>query len=127
MKRSIMVNHLRSDIISLYYIGHIIEVTFVIFLSIFLLGPAVFFILNGLFCGFMFARPYWYQLLVPYKYLFHLFDDDFYMDEVDLDFRFWLSRALMLVFSLGQVVVGIFFLARYGFLNQNLIHLIRTQ
>jgi hypothetical protein len=127
MKRIIMVNHLRSDIISLYFIGHIIEVTFAIFLSIFLLGPAVFFIINGLFCGFMFARPYWYQLLVPYKYLFHLFDDDFYMDEVKLGFWFCLSRALMVIFSLGQVVVGIYFLASYGFLNQNLIYLIRNQ
>jgi hypothetical protein len=49
------------------------------------------------------------------------------MDEVTLGFWFWLSRALMLIFSLGQVVVGIYSLARYGFLNQNLIYLIRTQ
>ena len=49
------------------------------------------------------------------------------MDEVKFGFWFCLSRALMVIFSLGQVVVGIYFLARYGFLNQNLIYLIRSQ
>ncbi|GEM_PF-5720566 len=127
MKRIVMVNHLRSDIISLYFIGHLIEVTFAIFLSIFLLGPAVFFIINGIFCGFLFARPYWYQLLGPYKFLFHLFDDDFYMDEVKLDAWFWISRSLMVAFSLGQFVIGIYFLVRFGFLSQNLIYLIHNQ
>jgi hypothetical protein len=49
------------------------------------------------------------------------------MDEVTLGFWFWLSRTLMIIFSLGQVIIGIYFLIRYGFLNQNLIYLIRNQ
>jgi hypothetical protein len=124
MKNTILVNHLRSGIMSLFFISHIIEVVFVLFLCIFLLGPAVIFIINGLFCAFLFARPHWFPLVTIYKVIFHLSDDDFYMDEIGLDLWFWLARILMVIIALGQIILGIYFLTQYGFLNQNLIYLI---
>ena len=124
MKRTILVNHIRSGIFSLFYLSHIIEVSFVLFLSIFLLGPAVFFIINGLFFSFLFARPHWYPLLTIHKFLFRLSNDDYYMQELGLGLGFWVSRTLMLIVAFGQIALGIYFLARYGFLDQNLIHLI---
>jgi hypothetical protein len=126
MKQTTMVNHLRSGTMSLLFLSHIIEVTFVIFLTIFLLGPAVFFIINGLFCAFLFLRPHISSLVGFYKFIFRLTDDDFYMEELDLGFSFWLSRVLMVIIVLGQITVGIYFLSRYGFLNQNLIYLLRN-
>ena len=122
-----MVNHLHSGFMSLLFISRIIEVISMLFLSIFLLGPAVFCIINGLFCAFFFARPYRYPLLVAYKFIFRLSDDDFYMEELRLGFWFWFSRTLMVIIALGQIIAGIYFLAHYGFLNQNLIYLIRNQ
>jgi hypothetical protein len=32
----------------------------------------------------------------------------------------------MVIIVLGQITVGIYFLSRYGFLNQNLIYLLRN-
>lgn len=124
MKDTIIVNRIRSGIMTMHFISHIIEVTFVLFISIFLLGPAVSFILNGLFCGFLFFRPHWFRLLGAYKFLFHLEDEDFYMQEQPLNFPFWLSRSLMAIVAIGQIVIGIYFLTRYGFLNQNLLYLL---
>jgi hypothetical protein len=124
MKRTILVNHIRSGMFSFVYLSHIIEVCFVLFLSIFLLGPAVFFIINGLFFSFLFARPHWYPLLSIHKFLFRLSDDDYYIEEVSLGLWFWVGRILMLVLAIGQIVLGVYFLARYGFLDQNLIHLL---
>ncbi|MBN2257554.1 MAG: hypothetical protein JW704_06995 [Anaerolineaceae bacterium] len=124
MKRTILVNHLRSGIISLMFLSHFIEVTLVLFLSIFLLGPAVFFIINGIFCGLLFFRPHWLPLLRAYKFLFRLDDEDFYMNEQALSLGFWVSRFLMVVFVVSQIAIGIYFLSQYGFLNQNLIHLL---
>ena len=123
MKRTILVNHIRSGKFSLVYLSYIIEVSFVLFLSIFLLGPAIFFIINGVFCAFLFARPHWYRLLVIHKRLFRLSDDDYYMQEVRLGLGFWIGRVLMAMIAFGQIALGIYFLARYGFLDQNLIHL----
>jgi hypothetical protein len=124
MKRTILVNHIRSGMFSLIYLSHIIEVCFLLFLSIFLFGPAVFFIIDGLFFSFLFARPHWYPLLSIHKFLFHLSNDDYYMQEVDLGLWFWVGRILMLIVAFGQIALGIYFLTIYGFLDQNLIHLL---
>lgn len=124
MKQTILVNHLRSGTISLFFISHIIEVVFVVFVSIFLLGPAITFIISGLLCAFFFLRPHVYLFLAPYKKVFHLADDDFFMHELKLNFWFWFLRVLMIIITLGQIITGSYFLAKYGFLNQNLIYLI---
>jgi hypothetical protein len=124
MKRTIRVNHIRSGMFSLIYLSHIIEISFVLFLSNFLLGPAVFFIINGLFFSFLFTRPHWYRLLAIHKFLFRLTNDDYYMQEVHLGLGFWIGRILMAIIALGQIALGVYYLARYGFLDQNLIHLI---
>jgi hypothetical protein len=124
MKRTILINHIRSGIITLFFISHIIEVSFVLFLSIFLLGPAVFFIINGLFCAFLFARPHWYPLVGIHKFLFRLTNEDYYMEEIRLGLVFWIGRLLMAIIALGQIALGVYFLAQYGFLDQNLIYLI---
>jgi hypothetical protein len=124
MKSTVNVNRLRSGIMSMLFISHIIEVTFVIFLSIFLLGPAIFFIITGLFCAVLFFRPHWIRLLGVYKFLFRLEDEDFYLHELPLNFGFWLTRSLMVILVLGQITVGIYYLSSYGFLNQNLIYLL---
>jgi len=123
-KRTILVNHLRAGITSLFYISHIIEVGFVLFLSIFLLGPAMSFIINGVLCAILFARPHWSPLVPIHKYLFHLSIDDYYMQEIHLGPGFWIGRVLMAIVALGQIALGIYFLARFGFLDQNLIYLI---
>ena len=123
-KRKILVNHLRAGITSLFYISHIIEVGFVLFLSIFLLGPAVSFIINGVLCAVLFARPHWSRLVAIHKYLFHLSNDDYYMQEISLGLGFWIGRVLMVIVALGQIALGIYFLTRFGFLDQNLIYLI---
>jgi hypothetical protein len=124
MKRTILVNHMRSGLMSLFYISHIIEVCFVLFLSIFLLGPAVFFILNGLFCAFLFIRPHWHPLVKFHRFILRLSSDDYYMEEIPLGLGFWIVRTLMAIIALGQIALGIYFLASYGFLDQNLIHLL---
>ena len=123
-KRMILVNHLRSGITSLFYISHIIEVGFVLFLSIFLFGPAVSFILSGILCAFLFSRPHFSPLVAVHKVLFHLSSDDYYMQEIRPGLGFWAGRVLMAIVALGQIALGVYFLARYGFLDQNLIHLI---
>lgn len=124
MKRTILVNRIRSGMFSLVYLSYIIEVSFALFLSIFLLGPAVFFIINGIFFSFLFARPHWYRLLSIHKFLFRLSNEDYFMEEVSLGLGFWVGRAIMLIVAFGQIALGVYFLIRYGFLDQNLIHLI---
>jgi hypothetical protein len=124
LKTKILVNHLRAGTISMIFISHMIEVGFVLFLSIFVLGPAVFFIISGLFSAFLFVRPHWFSLLGVYKAIFHVYDEDFYLNEINLNFWFWISRILMVIFAIGQIIIGIYFLNHYGFLDQNLIYLL---
>jgi hypothetical protein len=127
MAKIIYVNRYNSSVLSLNFLSRVLGTIILVFLSIFFLGPAVFFIINGVFCTILFFRPYSRILYQVYKFLFKLKDYEFYMQEVPLNFGFWIKRGLLAIIALGQIGIGIYFLIRYGFLEQNLIHAILQQ
>ena len=121
MPKSFYVNRYNSSILSLNFISHSLGVTLLVFFSIFILGPAVFLVINGAYCTVLFFRPYFQPLYEIYKFLFRLSDRDFYIQEVPATAWFWISRTGMAIFSLGQIGLGIYFLATQGFAVQNMI------
>ena len=127
MTKTIYANRYNSTILSLNFISHFLEIIILDFASIFILGPAVFFIINGLLCAILFFRPYFQPLYEIYKFIFRLKDYEFYMQEVTLTIGFLLSRSLMAIIVIGQIGIGLYFLIRFGFLEQNLIHAILQQ
>lgn len=127
MTKTIYVNRYNSSILSLNFISHFLETILFVFFSIFVLGPAVFFVIDGVVCVILFFRPYFQPIYAAYKFLFRLKDYDFYMQEIPITFGFLLSRSVMAIIAIGQIGIGLYFLIRYGFLEQNLIHAILTE
>lgn len=121
MPKSFYVNRYNSSILSLSFISHVLGVTLLIFFSIFLLGPAIFLILNGAYFTVLFFRPFFTPLYAIYKFIFRASDRDFYIQEVPANAWFWASRAFQAAVSLGQIGLGIYFLVTQGFAQQNLI------
>ncbi len=127
MAKTIYVNRYNSSILSLTFLSRVLGTAILVFLSIFILGPAVFFIISGMFCTILFFRPYSRPLYEAYKFLFKLKDYEFYMQQVTLNFGFWVKMGFMVIIAVGQIVIGINFLIQHGFLAQNLIHTILQQ
>jgi len=127
MTKTVYVNRYNSSVLSLNFISHFLEIIILVFLTIFILGPAVFFIINGLLCAILFFRPYFRPLYEAYKFIFKLKDYEFYMQEVSLTIGFWLTRSVLAIIVIGQIGIGIYFLIRFGFLEQNMIHVILQQ
>lgn len=127
MTKSVYANRYNSTILSLNFMSHFLGMIILVFLTIFILGPAVFLLINGIFCAILFFRPYFQPLYEAYKFIFRLKDNEFYMQEVPLTFSFWLSRSFLALIVFGQIGIGIYFLIRFGFLEQNLIYTILQQ
>ncbi|MGA9398954.1 MAG: hypothetical protein WBV22_11925 [Anaerolineaceae bacterium] len=127
MTKIVYANRYNSSVLSLNLISRFLEIIILVFLTIFILGPAVFFIICGLLCAILFFRPYFRPLYEAYKFIFRLKDYEFYMQGIPLNIGFWFSRSIMAIIVIGQIGIGIYFLIRFGFLEQNLIHAILQQ
>ncbi len=127
MTKTVYAFRYNSSILSLNFISRFLGIIILDFLSIFILGPAVFFILNGFLCAILFFRPYFRLLYEAYKFLFKLKDYEFYVQEVPLTIRFLFNRGILAFIVIGQIGVGIYFLIRFGFLEQNMIYAIMQQ